>query len=63
MKNDKKHLLVVEDDKGLQSQLRWAFDGFEVAIAGDRVEAINRLRRIPPGVVFLTWVFLQTRGG
>ena len=33
MKNDKKHLLVVEDDKGLQSQLRWAFDGFEVAVA------------------------------
>ena len=53
MKNDKKHLLVVEDDKGLQSQLRWAFDGFEVAIAGDRVEAINHLRRIPPGVVLL----------
>lgn len=53
MKNDKKHLLVVEDDKGLQSQLRWAFDGFEVAIAGDRVEAINHLRRIQPGVVLL----------
>jgi len=53
VKNDKKHLLVVEDDKGLQSQLRWAFDGFEVAISGDRTEAINQLRRLQPGVVLL----------
>lgn len=53
MKSDKKHLLVVEDDKGLQSQLRWAFDGFEVTVSGDRTEAINQLRRIQPGVVLL----------
>ncbi|MDG1945245.1 MAG: PEP-CTERM-box response regulator transcription factor [Halioglobus sp.] len=53
MKKNNKHLLVVEDDKGLQSQLRWAFDGFEVAITGDRIEALNSLRRIPPGVVLL----------
>lgn len=53
MKENKKHLLVVEDDKGLQSQLRWAFEGFEVAIAGDREEAINQLRRFQPGVVLL----------
>lgn len=53
MKNDKKHLLVVEDDKGLQSQLRWAFDGFEVTISGERTEAINQLRRVQPGVVLL----------
>ena len=53
MKNGKKHLLVVEDDKGLQSQLRWAFDDFEVTLTGDRTEAINQLRRIQPGVVLL----------
>lgn len=53
MKETKKHLLVVEDDEGLQSQLRWAFDGFEVAIAGDREEAIAQLRRFEPGVVLL----------
>lgn len=53
MKNDKKHLLVVEDDKGLQNQLRWAFDGFEVELGGDRTEAINQLRRVQPGVVLL----------
>ena len=53
MKSDKKYLLVVEDDKGLQSQLRWAFDDFEVIVTGDRTEAINQLRRIQPGVVLL----------
>ncbi|HAN29525.1 MAG TPA: PEP-CTERM-box response regulator transcription factor, partial [Haliea salexigens] len=52
-KTQSKHLLVVEDDKGLQSQLRWAFDGYEVAIAGDRSEAIAALRRFEPGVVLL----------
>jgi two-component system NtrC family response regulator len=51
VKDAKKHLLVVEDDKGLQSQLRWAFEGYEVTIAGDRSEAINSLRRLQPGVV------------
>jgi two-component system NtrC family response regulator len=49
----KKHLLVVEDDKGLQSQLRWAFDGYEVVVAGDREDAIAQLRRVEPGVVTL----------
>ena len=53
MKEAKKHLLVVEDDKGLQSQLRWTFEDFEVAIAGDRDEAIAQLRRHQPGVVLL----------
>ena len=53
MKDSKKKLLVVEDDKGLQSQLRWAFDDFEVTIAGDRTEAINQARRIEPNVVLL----------
>ena len=53
MKNKKRHLLVVEDDKGLQSQLRWAFEDFEVEVSDDRAEAINQLRRIEPGVVIL----------
>ena len=53
LKDRKKKLLVVEDDKGLQSQLRWAFDDFEVTIAGDRAEAISQVRRIEPNVVLL----------
>ncbi len=53
MKNETKHLLVVEDDKGLQNQLRWAFDGFEVTVTGDRADAIAQLRRLQHGVVLL----------
>ena len=53
MKESKKHLLAVEDDKGLQKQLRWAFDGYEVVIASNREEAITQLRRFQPGVVLL----------
>jgi two-component system NtrC family response regulator len=48
-----KPLLVVEDDEGLQSQLRWAFEGYEVVVAGDRKSAIVALRRYQPGVVLL----------
>ena len=53
MKEAKKYLLVVEDDPGLQSQLRWCFDGYDVLIAGEREEAITHLRRYEPGVVTL----------
>ncbi len=53
MSNSDKPLLVVEDDEGLQSQLRWAFEGYEVIVAGDRKTAIVALRRHQPGVVLL----------
>ena len=29
-------LLVIEDDPGLQTQLRWCFEGYDVEIAGDK---------------------------
>lgn len=48
-----KTLLVVEDDAGLQSQLRWAFEHYEVVIAGNRESAITLLRRHEPSVVTL----------
>jgi len=48
-----RNLLIVEDDEGLQRQLRWCFDGYEVAVAGDRKEAIACVRRHQPGVVLL----------
>lgn len=44
---------MIEDDEGLQSQLRWAFDGYEVICAGDRKSGIAALRRHEPGVVLL----------
>ncbi|MBQ0720358.1 MAG: PEP-CTERM-box response regulator transcription factor [Gammaproteobacteria bacterium] len=48
-----KHLLIVEDDPGLQSQMRWCFDDYEVTISGDRTDAISQFRRHQPGVVLL----------
>lgn len=46
-------LLVIEDDPGLQKQLRWAHDDCEVLIAGTRAEAIELLRAHEPDVVTL----------
>ena len=47
----KPKLLVVEDDVGLQKQLRWSFDEYEVIVAGDREEALAQMRRHEPAVV------------
>jgi two-component system NtrC family response regulator len=44
-------LLIVEDDPGIQSQLRWCFEDYEVLAATERVGAINELRRHEPAVV------------
>ena len=44
-------LLIVEDDKGLQKQLKWCFEGYEVVFAEDRESAIAQLRRYEPAVV------------
>jgi two-component system NtrC family response regulator len=46
-------LLIVEDDPGLQSQLKWSFEDFDVAVAEDRDGAIAQLRRLEPAVVTL----------
>lgn len=48
-----KLLLIVEDDPGLQKQLKWSFDHYEVVIAGTKDEAITALRRFTPSVVTL----------
>ena len=37
-------LLIVEDDTGLQSQLRWHFDQYETIVADNRQDAIAALR-------------------
>ncbi|HEX4801548.1 MAG TPA: PEP-CTERM-box response regulator transcription factor [Sphingomicrobium sp.] len=50
---DLKVLLVVEDDEGLQRQLKWAYEGYEVICAGDRQSAIEALRSHEPAVVTL----------
>ncbi|HEX8263744.1 MAG TPA: PEP-CTERM-box response regulator transcription factor [Allosphingosinicella sp.] len=46
-------LLIVEDDEGLQRQLRWAYDDYDVLVASNRDAAINLLRSEEPPVVTL----------
>ena len=53
MADKKPTLLIVEDDEGLQAQLKWAYDDFEVVIVGDRQAAIAALRSEMPAVVTL----------
>ncbi len=46
-------ILLVEDDVGLQKQIKWSLDGFEVLTAADRETALSLLRRHEPTVVLL----------
>jgi two-component system NtrC family response regulator len=46
-------LLVVEDDEGLQRQLKWAYEGYDVVCAGNRQSAIEAMRTHEPAVVTL----------
>ncbi len=47
----KQKLLIIEDDPGLQKQLRWSFDAYEVLLAGERETALAQVRRHQPAVV------------
>jgi two-component system NtrC family response regulator len=51
--NQPRVLLVVEDDEGLQRQLKWAYEGYQVVCAGDRASAVEALRAHEPAVVTL----------
>jgi two-component system NtrC family response regulator len=46
-------LLVVEDDEGLQRQLKWAYDGYQVVAATSRAQALDMVRLHEPKVVTL----------
>ncbi len=46
-------LLIVEDDSGLQKQLRWSFEDYDVAVAGDQDSALEQLTETQPQVVLL----------
>nr|WP_090334399.1 PEP-CTERM-box response regulator transcription factor [Nitrosomonas sp. Nm51] len=48
---EKQKLLIIEDDLGLQKQLRWNFDNYEVFVASDRESALTSVRRHEPAVV------------
>jgi two-component system NtrC family response regulator len=47
----KPKLLIIEDDPGLQKQLRWSLDAYDVVVAGDREAALAQIRRHEPAVV------------
>jgi two-component system NtrC family response regulator len=51
MADDRPGLLIVEDDLGLQKQLKWCFDEYQVCVAATRAEALTQLRRFEPAVV------------
>ncbi|KAJ8137885.1 hypothetical protein OY671_008902, partial [Metschnikowia pulcherrima] len=44
---------IVEDDPGLQAQLKWAYEDFDVFIAGDRASASASSRAEEPAVATL----------
>lgn len=51
MSEGKRKLMVVEDDLGLQKQLKWSLDDYEVLLAADGPSAVALLRRYEPAVV------------
>jgi len=51
--SNKPDLLIIEDDKGLQKQLKWSFDQYNVILAEDRDSALVELRRYQPQVITL----------
>ncbi len=53
MSDNRPTLLMVEDDLGLQRQLRWSFDRYNVVFAQDHDTAIAQVRRHEPRVVTL----------
>lgn len=46
-------LLIVDDDAGLQRQLRWTLSPIRTIVAGDATEALSAVRRHAPPVVTL----------
>ena len=46
-------LLIVDDDKGIQKQLKWSLSDYDVVLADDRQSAIAAVRRHEPKVITL----------
>jgi two-component system, NtrC family, response regulator len=46
-------ILLVEDDEGLQKQMRWSLSDYEVLTAHDRASALAAMRHAQPRVVIL----------
>lgn len=63
MTSNTRKLLVVEDDPGLQTQLKWCFEGYEVLIASDRAAALSELEKHRPPVITLDLGLPPDAGG
>lgn len=48
-----KTVLVIEDDIGIQKQLKWSLPEYELIFAQDKASALTQLRRYEPAVVTL----------
>jgi len=46
-------LLIVDDDRGIQKQLKWSLSDYEIILADDRQSAIAAVRRHEPKVITL----------
>ena len=46
-------LLIIDDDKGIQKQLKWSLSDYDAVLASDRESAIAAVRRFEPKVVTL----------
>ncbi len=53
MESALKPLLVVEDNPGIQKQLKWSFEGYRVLLAADRESAVAQVRENTIPVVTL----------
>lgn len=53
MSGGKPIILLVEDDTGMQKQIKWSLDAYEVLTASDQESAIGLLRRHEPPLVLL----------
>ena len=51
MNNDRRPLLIIEDDPALQTQMTWAFEEYEPVPAEDRASALAQIRRYRPAVI------------
>ncbi len=48
-----KTLLAIDDDLGIQKQLKWSLTDYEVVFAEDRPSALQQVRRFEPAVITL----------
>ncbi|WJW75287.1 PEP-CTERM-box response regulator transcription factor [Thiohalobacter sp. IOR34] len=63
MPDESRKLLVVEDDPGLQTQLKWCFEGYDVIIAGSREATLAELKKHPFPVMTLDLGLPPDEGG